>query len=249
LGVAKAALSLFALLFFMFEFRAPPFFGAFLLLACSRTALSSEAMSSWVLADPKPATTAGQGSASGNPPGKIAARPEFSAQAYDLPSVPLLDQTGKEIGFREVIDYGGPVMLQFIFATCSSICPVLSASFASAQPVLDKLETPYRFVSISIDPEQDTPQQLAAYAKRFRAGKHWYFLTGDRKNIDLLLKAFRAAYPGNNKMYHKPLTFMRSRPDAPWLLFEKLLGRKEVIAAYQQLIEPALSSNPAKSPR
>lgn len=228
----------------MFELRSLAVVGAFLLLAYCQTAISDAAMQGWMLADPKPATTTGQQIPSNGEKGKIASDPEFSQQAYDLPNVPLVDQAGKEVGFRQVIDYGGPVMLQFIFATCSSICPVLSASFASAQPALDSLKTPYRLVSVSIDPEQDTPQKLAAYAQRFRAGEHWYFLTGDRKNIDSLLKAFRAAYPGNNKMYHKPLTFMRPRPDAPWLLFEKLLGKQEVIAAYQKLVEPALPPQP-----
>jgi protein SCO1/2 len=228
----------------MFESRSLPLVSAFLLLAYCQTAISGETMQSWMLAEPKPATVAGQQVPFDGEKSTIASDPGFSKQAYDLPNVPLVDQAGKEVGFRQVIDYGGPVMLQFIFATCSSICPVLSASFASAQPVLDALKTPYRFVSISIDPEQDTPQKLAAYAQRFRAGEHWYFLTGDRKNIDSLLKAFRAAYPGNNKMYHKPLTFMRSGPDAPWLLFEKLLGKNEVIAAYQKLVAPALLPKP-----
>jgi protein SCO1/2 len=228
----------------MFELQTVPLWGVFLLLGYCQTAISDETIQGWVLADPKPTATAHQQASFGGEKDKIAASPAFSEQAYDLPSVPLIDQAGKEVDFRQVIDYGGPVMLQFIFATCSSICPVLSASFASAQPVLDSLKTPYRLVSISIDPEQDTPQKLAAYAQRFRAGEHWHFLTGDRKNIDSLLKAFGAAYPGNNKMYHKPLTFMRAGPDAPWLLFEKLLGKNEVIAAYQKLVAPALLPKP-----
>ncbi|MGJ0484515.1 MAG: SCO family protein [Methylomicrobium sp.] len=210
------------------------------MLVYSQTVFSDEMTQSWVLSDPKPTANFGQedGRTDQNEQA-VETGAAFSENVYDLPNVPLIDQTGKEVDLLQVIDYGGPIMLQFIFATCSSICPVLSASFASAQPVLDTLKTPYRFVSISIDPEQDTPQNLAAYAQRFRAGAHWYFLTGDRKNIDSLLKAFRAAYPGNNKMYHKPLTFMRSGPDAPWLLFEKLLGKNEVIAAYKKLVAPS----------
>jgi protein SCO1/2 len=221
--------------------RTAPFLAAVLMLVYSQTVFSDEMTQSWVLSDPKPAANPGQEGPSGNNNEKAAvAASEFSENFYDLPNVLLIDKNGKEVDFLQVIDYGGPVMLQFIFATCSSICPVLSASFASAQPVLDTPNTPYRFVSISIDPEQDTPQKLAAYAKRFRAGNNWHFLTGDRKNIDSLLKAFRAAYPGNNKMYHKPLTFMRAKPGAPWRLFEKLLGKNEVIAAYKKLVEPAL---------
>lgn len=221
--------------------RTVTFFGAVLMLVYSRMAFPGEMTQSWVLSDSKPAANPRQEGSPGDKKEKISvAGPEFSENFYDLPNITLIDKTGREVDFRQVIDYGGPVMLQFIFATCSSICPVLSASFASAQPVLDTLKTPYRLVSISIDPEQDTPQKLDAYAKRFKAGNNWHFLTGDRKHIDLLLKAFHAAYPGNNKMYHKPLTFMRARADAPWLLYEKLLSKNEVIAAYKKLVEPAL---------
>lgn len=211
------------------------------MLVYSQTVFSDEMTQSWVLSDVKSTANSGQKGSSGDKNEKVAgASPEFSENYYDLPNITLIDKSGREVDFLQVIDYGGPVMLQFIFATCSSICPVLSASFASAQPVLNTLKTPYRLVSISIDPEQDTPQKLDAYAKRFKAGNNWYFLTGNRKDIDSLLKAFRAAYPGNNKMYHKPLTFMRSRADAPWMLYEKLLSKNEVIAAYKKLVEPTL---------
>jgi len=219
--------------------QAVPFFSAILLLVNCQMVCSGEMTQSWVLSDSKLMANSPQEDPRGNQNEKIsAAVPEFSENFYDLPNLTLIDKTSREVDFLQVIDYGGPVMLQFIFATCSSICPVLSASFASAQPVLDTLKAPYRLISISIDPEQDTPQKLDAYANRFKAGNNWYFFTGNRKDIDSLLKAFNAAYPGSNKMYHKPLTFMRSQVNAPWIRIERLLSKNDIVTAYKKLIEP-----------
>lgn len=224
----------------MFELKNIFSFYAVLLLVYNQTVFSGETAQSWVLSDPKPtASSREDNNQGGNKNQKLpVSGPELSENFYELPNISLVDKTGSNVDLRQVIDYGGPVMLQFIFATCSSICPVLSASFASAQPVLDTLKTPYRLVSISIDPEQDTPQKLDAYANRFKAGNNWYFFTGNQKNIGSLLKAFNAAYPGNNKMYHKPLTFMRAQVNAPWLRIERLLSKNDIVTAYKKLIEP-----------
>src|SRR5438105_915954 len=66
----------------------------------------------------------------------------------------------------------GPVVLQFIFATCTTVCPVMTATLAAAQDQL----SPARMISITIDPENDTPAVLQEYAHKFNAGPRWYFL-------------------------------------------------------------------------
>jgi protein SCO1 len=155
---------------------------------------------------------------------------------YDIPSVQLQDKDGNNIDFRQFIDYGGSIMVQFVFATCSTVCPILSACFSSVQPELEKLSGgEYRLVSISIDPEQDTPERLTEYAERFKAGKNWYFLTGSQGDIATVLKAFSATYQSNNKMYHQSLTFMRPRKDAPWTRIEGLLGKQDFIMEYKKM--------------
>ncbi len=163
---------------------------------------------------------------------------------YNIPNLFLVDKEGHDMELRPLIDYGGPVLVQFIFSSCSTICPILSAAFSSAQPILDTVAGGvYRLISISIDPEQDTPKTLTEYAKRFKAGKHWYFLTGNRDNISQVLKAFDATYTGNNKMYHQSLTFIRAGIGAPWIRIEGLLGKKELVSEFKNTIDLAKPSN------
>jgi protein SCO1/2 len=212
--------------------------GAAFWLLCSEAAFADGMIQGWALSDPKPMESGAPIGQSGDDSAKPSVHDYARSEAlYSLPDVQMVDKEGNDIELRQLIDYGGPVMVQFIFATCSTICPVLSASFASAQPELDALAGgQYRLISISIDPEQDTPERLRAYAERFKAGKNWHFLTGRRDDVIKILKAFDASYAGNNKMYHKSLTFMRSGPGASWLRIEGLLSKNEIVAEYKSLI-------------
>jgi len=152
---------------------------------------------------------------------------------YRMPDLTLTDSRGRDTKLRDILGGEDPVMVQFIFTTCTTICPVLSASFAEAQNELDALGRPYRMVSISIDPEHDTPHRLRDYAERFGAGDHWHFLTGSNEAVASVQKAFDAYYPGNNKMYHQPFTFLRVREGDVWVRFEGLMSTKELVAEYR----------------
>ena len=87
-------------------------------------------------------------------------------------------------------------------------------------------------ISITIDPEQDTPERLKEYAGRFKAESGWLFLTGSIDNIIATQKAFDA-YRGD-KMNHVPLTFLRSTQDGSWVRLEGFASANEVVAEYRQ---------------
>jgi protein SCO1/2 len=126
--------------------------------------------------------------------------------------------------------------LQFIFTTCPTICPVMSATFSAAQekfgPDLDRV----RMISITIDPEQDTPARLGEYARKFKARRQWLFLTGKMESVIAVQKAFDA-YRGT-KMRHEPLTFLRAGPGQPWVRLDGLLSAAQLFDEYQKLTSP-----------
>jgi protein SCO1/2 len=92
--------------------------------------------------------------------------------------------------------------------------------FAEVQQQLGADAAQVRMVSISIDPEQDTPARLREYAARFKAGPQWQFYTGTAAASIEVQKAFDA-YRGD-KMNHVPLTLLRPAPGQPWLRLEGL---------------------------
>jgi len=146
------------------------------------------------------------------------------------PPVTLIDAQGKPVPLAAVLDYPGPIVLQFIFTTCPSVCPALSTALSAAQPELGERA---RLVSISIDPEFDTPARLRDYARRFKAGPQWMFLTGSREDVDAVQKAF-GAYRAN-KMWHEPLTFLRPAAGEPWVRLAGPLGAAELVAEFRRL--------------
>jgi len=155
-----------------------------------------------------------------------------SVHSYAIPELVLIDMDNNKVSLHDALGDEGPVILNFIFTTCTTICPVLSATFSQVQRELGSKTKNVRMISITIDPEQDTPERLKEYASRFKAGADWQFLTGSIENIITTQKAFDA-YRGD-KMNHIPLTFLRSTPDGPWVRLEGFTSATEVVAEYRQ---------------
>lgn len=152
---------------------------------------------------------------------------------YEAPDVTLVSMDGTRIALASALKQGGPVMLEFIFTTCPTICPVMSSTFSAAQSKLGADLAKVRMISISIDPEHDTPERLRQYARKFKAGPQWVFLTGKTEDIALVQKAFDA-YRGS-KMRHEPLTFLRAEPTEPWVRLDGLMSATQLVAEYQRL--------------
>lgn len=159
-----------------------------------------------------------------------------SVASYTPPDVTLADASGAKVRLASVLEREGPVMLQFIFTTCPTVCPVMSATFAAARAKLGPESEKVRMVSISIAPEYDTPERLREYARRFKAGPRWLFLTGELNDIVSIRKAFDA-YPGDNKMRHEPLTFLRLSPGKPWVRLDGLTSAAQLVSEYERLTE------------
>jgi protein SCO1 len=158
---------------------------------------------------------------------------------YAVPDVTLTDDDGKPVKLMKLLAQPRPVLLQFVFASCSTICPILSATFSQTQTELDRVSHDYQMISISTDPEYDTSERLAAYAKRFHAGSHWRFLTGQKQDIHRVMSAFEALYQGDNKMYHQSLFYLRASPDSPWIRIEGFLNAAELVKKYRSVVDVA----------
>jgi protein SCO1/2 len=150
-----------------------------------------------------------------------------TVESYTIPNVTLLDQDGKKVRFASFIDSGKPVVIDFIYTTCTTICPVLSAGFSSIRNRLGKDAGSVQLVSISIDPENDRPEQMKQYLSMFKAGAGWDFLTGSREDIALVLKALDAEVP--DKMAHKPLYLIRGSKTDQWVRLNGLISGADLM--------------------
>jgi cytochrome oxidase Cu insertion factor (SCO1/SenC/PrrC family) len=110
-----------------------------------------------------------------------------------IPDVELLDQDGRKIHFYSDLVKGKTVAINFIFTTCTTICPPLGATFRRVEQELgERAGRDVRLISISVDPATDTPERLKAWGAKFHAGAGWTFVTGAKPLIDELLRALGA---------------------------------------------------------
>lgn len=151
-----------------------------------------------------------------------------------IPQVKLVDTNGKELQLSELLNDHSAIILNFIFTTCTTICPVMSATFQQIQNKLGVDRKDVHLVSISIDPENDTPAKLKAYADKFKAGAQWTLLTGTLENSLTAQKAF-GVFAGE-KMNHKPITFLKAKgSNSQWIMLEGLAEADQIIKEYDKL--------------
>lgn len=178
------------------------------------------------------------------------ARYSRSVASFQVPKVDLINSAGETISLPSLLAKEEPVVMQFIFTTCPAVCPVLTSTLATARRQLDD-ETAagdtaadaavagetgrVQALSITIDPEYDTPEQLRRYRERFDADAQWLFLTGSLQDIVTVQKAFNT-YRGN-KMRHEPVTLLRGSPTTPWVRLEGFPSAQQLAEEIQRLLD------------
>jgi protein SCO1/2 len=156
------------------------------------------------------------------------ARLLITRQSYELPDVPLLDENTHRTTLRDLAKTDRPMAINFIFSSCTTICPVMTATLTQLQRQLPKGRENPLFVSVSIDPEIDSPAVLKDYARR--SGADWTFLTGPREQVIDVLRGFDA-WRGN-KANHVAVTLLRAPRSTTWTRVEGLATARQLADAW-----------------
>ena len=127
----------------------------------------------------------------------------LSFSSAKIPNVHILDQNGKQLSFYDDLIKGKTVAINFIFTTCTTVCPPLTATFRKVQQTASERGLDVKLVSVSVDPVIDTPERLRAFAEKFNADTGWTFVTGEKGEIDSLLQSLGVAV--TNKNDHTPM--------------------------------------------
>jgi protein SCO1/2 len=128
---------------------------------------------------------------------KQKSEPAAESAEIDLRDRLVVDQDGRELMFVSDVIGDNIVVMDFVYTTCTTICPVLSALFTQVQGKLgDAVGDEVTLVSMSVDPVRDTPQRLKAYSAKHRAGDGWLWLTGPKADVDDVLIGL-GAYTSN----------------------------------------------------
>lgn len=137
-----------------------------------------------------------------------------AVSSFRIPDATVQDQNGKSLKFYSDLVKGRVVAVNFVFTTCTAICPSLTATFRRVQQQLQQDSVNAQLISISVDPTVDTPERLHAFAEKFKAESGWTFVTGDSSEIDLILKEFGVAVANKNE--HTPMILIGNDEAGYW---------------------------------
>jgi protein SCO1 len=100
---------------------------------------------------------------------------------FSVPAFELTDQDGANFGSEQL--RGRVWVASFLFTSCTQACPLLASQLANARSRVAQHGDNVRFVSISVDPEVDTPERMRAFAERYPGPANWTLLTGSPDDV------------------------------------------------------------------
>jgi protein SCO1/2 len=161
-------------------------------------------------------------------------------QSLRIPDTTVYDQNGKRLNFYTDLVKGKTVAINFIFTTCTTICPPLEATFHKVQQELgERVGRDVQMISISVDPTTDTPARLKSFSEKFKAGPGWAFITGSKPEIDQLLRALGASVTDKNS--HSPMLLVGNDAAGYWTRTYGLAPAPTII----KVITEAAAASPA----
>jgi protein SCO1/2 len=167
-----------------------------------------------------------------------------AAAAPQIPDVPVYDQQGRRLNFYTDLVKGKTVAINFIFTTCTTVCPPLTATFRKVQQELDaRAGREVELISVSVDPTTDTPERLKGFAEKFKAGPGWTFVTGGKPEIAALLKALGAAAADKND--HTPMLLVGNDAAGRWTRTYGLSPASAIL----KVIDEVAAANPGAAPK
>jgi protein SCO1/2 len=164
-----------------------------------------------------------------------------AAEKYFTDTV-LINQNGEKMRLYSDLLKGKTVIINSFFATCQGSCLPMSRNLAKVQDALgDRLGKDAIIISISVDPTVDTPPALKAYAKKLNARPGWYFMTGDKQNVDFALKKLGQFV--DDKQDHLNIFIIGNERTGLWKKAFGLASPEELV----KVVNSVLNDQPQKS--
>ena len=156
------------------------------------------------------------------------------AQRYFTDTL-LINQHGEKMRFYSDLLKGKTVIIDSFFATCQGSCLPMNRNLEKVQEALgERLGKDAYIISISVDPTVDTPPLLNAYAKKLNARPGWFFLTGEKANVDLVLKKLGQFV--DNKQDHLNIFIIGNERTGLWKKAFGLAKSEELVKVVESVI-------------
>jgi protein SCO1/2 len=159
---------------------------------------------------------------------------ESPAHKY-FTDVILLNQNGERMRLYSDLLQNKVVIIDSFFATCQGSCLPMNRNLEKVQEALgDHIGKDVYIISISVDPAVDTPASLKEYAKKLHARQGWYFLTGDKQNVDFALN--KLGQYVNDKQDHLNIFIIGNERTGLWKKAFGLARSDELVKVVQSVL-------------
>ncbi|HEX8456551.1 MAG TPA: SCO family protein [Pyrinomonadaceae bacterium] len=161
--------------------------------------------------------------------------PKSAGGAAYFPNHVLLTQENRPVRFYDDLLKNKIVLINFLFTTCKGACSPMTANLAKVQEQLGAhLGKEIVMLSLSVDPETDTPAALKKYAESFKAKPGWYFLTGKKENLDWVL--YKLGGYVEDKNQHGLKLIVGNEATGEWLKLHAMSNPQEIASAVLKLL-------------
>ena len=209
-------------------------------------AMLAAAGSAWAHSEHQAPAAPQQKEAVADIPASKTAKPD--ARAYFTDTV-LVNQDGKKMRFYSDVLEGHTVLINVIYTNCKDACPLITQKLIEVKGQIgDLFGKEVRFVSISNDPIRDTPAALKAFARKEHADlPGWVFLTGDKKNVELVLK--KLGQFSQDVEAHSTLLIAGNVPEKRWSKIRPDAPTPAIVTRLQLLVNPDAMLGPLTPPK
>lgn len=177
-------------------------------------------------------------------PPQPASKPDEAPRAR-IPDVVLVDQHGKKHRFYTDLIKGRLVLMNAMYTRCRGTCPMQATIFAQATRLLrQRQDLPVKILSVSLEPEVDTPEKLASFASRYDAGEDWLFLTGKPDDVKAVLDAMDIGAPRPEE--HAPLCVVGNDASGTWMKMVNLSAPADIVSRLEFVRGRAVGARPGK---
>jgi protein SCO1/2 len=155
-----------------------------------------------------------------------------------FPNVPLRSHDGRAVRFYDDLVKGRKVIINFTYLNCANTCPRTTENLRRVQEILgDRIGRDIFIVSLSLDPERDTPEAMRTYAMHNGAKPGWTFATGRREDVDAIRRRL-GLYDTPDYTQHMGLLTFGNEPEGKWAATNALDKPENIVFNVLRRVDP-----------
>lgn len=154
-----------------------------------------------------------------------------------IPNVVVQTQEGTRVRFYDDLVKGKVVLINFMFTTCTSQCPLTTANLVKVEEMLgERLGRDVQMISITVDAATDTADVLKKYSRRFGTKPGWYFVTGRQKDVDLIRQRLGVLEDGVDKTRHTGILVYGNEKTGQWAATPAMAQPTAIVRSVLRLV-------------